>query len=90
MSTTPKLIAWQFVDWDRQSSNELKLARLRLHIEEVAAFVVEHTQRSKTMRLDSQYLPGLRAERDRLEQRKAIAANVTKFGVSSFVRGSGP
>lgn len=75
-------MAYTYHNWDEQATAPLRLARLRLHISEVAQQMgpdVNGADMSVSRGEIRQYLADLRAERDKLQ---ADPANRTGGGVS--------
>jgi hypothetical protein len=88
---TPPLVNWAYADWDSQSTDALRLARLKLHIQEVSGFMLETMSKGRSIRLSPDYMRLLTDRRDALESRSALQAIGSRAGrVSSFVRGTGP
>lgn len=89
MATSP-LVTWAYADWRSQSTTALQLEQLKLHMQEVEGFMLESAAKGRSMRLSPELMPHLQREHDRLESRLSMSALGSRFGVSSFVRGTGP
>lgn len=86
---TPPLVTWQFADWRSQGTSAAQLERLKRHMEEVSGFVLQSQAKGRGLTLDSGYMPMLQSELIRLEGRVTVSRMTGRFGVSSYVRGSG-
>jgi uncharacterized protein YicC (UPF0701 family) len=88
---TPPLVRWKYNSWRTLSTAAEQLARLHLHIQEVEGFVLEASEKGRTLKLQEQYLDRLETHVSRLESQVQISAAAGHIGrVSSFVRGDGP
>lgn len=87
---TPPLVRWTYADWDSQATDALRLARLRLHIQEVMGFVLTSGLKGRSLMLQQDTIRLLNDQKQDLEKRVALQSIGSRAGrISSFVRGSG-
>ena len=81
-------VTWQYSDWRSQSTPAKQLERLKLHMQEVEAYLVESNSKGRTVKLSDTLLPLLQKNPERLETQVALATALGTRGVSRFVRGT--
>lgn len=87
--TAAKLVTWAYADWRLQTTTAKQIERLKQHMQEVSGFVLESQAKGRGLKLADNYLPSLQEQLDKLERKTAMAGRAGRFGVSSFVRGTG-